>query len=114
MIKKFIRRLGSVYLFFVAYSGIKYDLDVYGKITSDTGNILGLIFVLLVILVKITEKKSNKKIENKTEEDAVESEKSINNLDFVTYQNDKDKNSYELNNPINDKENFIIRFFKGK
>jgi len=111
MIKKFIRRLSAVYLFFVAYSGIKYDLDVYGRITSDTGNFIGLTFLIFIFLMKITEKKSKKKLENTTIE---ETEESINNLEFETYQNDKDKNLYEVNSPINDRENFIIRFFKGK
>lgn len=111
MIKKIIRRLGAVFLFFVTYSGIKYDLDVYGRITSDTGNFIGLIFLFFIFLMKITEKKSKKKLENITKEKA---EESNNNLEFETYQNDKDKNSYEVNSPINDRENFIIRFFKRK
>ena len=61
--------------------------------------------------MKITEKKSIKKLENTTIE---ETEESINNLEFETYQNDKDKKLYEVNSPINDRENFIIKFFKGK
>ena len=123
---KIFRRIIAILLIFSTASGVIDELTEYGNLTDDAvGGVIITIIIVYFLLRQPKKKFKKTKIRNKDSEIVEDLEDLEIETTEVKSENDKSnsfsRNSKNINSPlssiyspINDKETFITRMFKGK
>ena len=123
---KILRRIIAIFLIFSTASGVIDELTEYGNLTDDAvGGVIITIIIVYFLLRQPKKKFKKTKIRNKDSEIVEDLEDLEIETTEVKSENDKSnsfsRNSKNINSPlssiyspINDKETFITRMFKGK
>ena len=123
---KIFRRIIAIFLIFSTASGVIDELTEYGNLTDDAVGGVIITIIIVYFLLRNPKKKFEKtKIRNKDTEivedikdleietTEVESENDKSNT-FSRYSKNIKSPTTSSYSPINDKESYITRMFKGK